>query len=157
MASNGTPAYLRLVDCGESSALSPLMDAARSRRDRQSVMRANRAAAQNPELDPTDPRWVLAARAHSQLEGSMLTPDRRLRVMRTAQVLGVRPFDASLIIAIVQDRARRGEPLHDAIATLQLVRKPATRRPARIGWRWLAAFVTAAVVNATLLWWLLAD
>lgn len=58
-----------------------------------------------------DPRWVLAARAASLLEGgraALLTPDRRRRLMSLADRMGLRPFDASLVIAIVQDSARTG-------------------------------------------------
>lgn len=59
-----------------------------------------------------DPRWVFAARVASQLEGGragVLRPERRERLMRTAKMLGLRAFDASLVIALVQDSARRGE------------------------------------------------
>ncbi len=116
----------------------------------------NRAAAGNPSLDPTDPRWVLAARTHSQLQGSTLTPERRARVLRTARQLGVRPFEANVIIAIVQDHARRGSPLAKAADTLTLLRDPRPRPTPRETWaRWLAAAVTAFAANALLIWWLI--
>lgn len=71
------------------------------------------AGASRPEdsLLPDDPRWVLAARAASLLEGgraALLTPDRRRRLMGLADRMGLRPFDAALVIAIVQDAARTG-------------------------------------------------
>ena len=116
----------------------------------------NRAAARNPSLDPTDPRWVLAARTHSQLQGSTLTPERRARVLRTARQLGVRPFEANVIIAIVQDHARRGAPLAKAADTLTLLRDPHPRPTQRETWaRWLAAGLTALAANALLVWWLI--
>ena len=87
-------------------------------RARRAVADENRAAATNRGLSPTDPRWALAARAYSQLQGSALTQERRLQVMRTARRLGVRPFDANLIIAIVQDQARRGRGLREAAGTI---------------------------------------
>ena len=40
---------------------------------------------------------------------AILTPERRNTLLTTATMLGLRPFDANLIIAIVQDAARRGE------------------------------------------------
>jgi hypothetical protein len=121
------------------------------------VIRENRRAAQNPTLEPTDPRWVLAARAYSQLQGSTMTPERRQRVMRTANLLGVRPFDASLIIAIVQDRARRGEGLAQAASTLALVHKPKRHWPvSHTSLRWIAAIAAALMANILLIWWLLA-
>jgi hypothetical protein len=116
----------------------------------------NRAAAANRGLHPTDPRWVLAARAYAQLQGSALTYERRLRVMRTARHLGVRPFDANLIIAIVQDQARRGRGLPEAAGTIALL-EPPRRRSAGWTWaRWIAAAACAAAANALLILWLTA-
>lgn len=56
----------------------------------------------------TDPRWVLAIRTSEALEGDVLAPDKREMLMRTGKVMGLTAFDCSLILAIVQDRARRG-------------------------------------------------
>lgn len=58
----------------------------------------------------SDPRWVLAVRTSEQLQGTILTPEARHRLMRLGKVLGLNPFDTSLVIAIVQDQARRGTP-----------------------------------------------
>ena len=55
-----------------------------------------------------DPRWVLAVRAAEQLQGATLTPPARDRLVRMARAFGLTAFDANLIIAIVQDQARRG-------------------------------------------------
>ena len=55
-----------------------------------------------------DPRWVLAVRTAERLEGATLRPERRERLLQLGKVMGLSPFDASLIIAIVQDQARRG-------------------------------------------------
>ena len=154
MSSAASHPRLRLVGADDPTARD---DWVRSRRARQAVLRENRRAAQNPTLQPTDPRWVLAVRAHSQLQGTALTPERRERVMRTARLLGVRPFDASLVIAIVQDQARRGEDLGGAAGTLALVHRP--QRPWTRTWvwlRWIAAIAAALTANALLIWWLLA-
>src|SRR5690606_32539585 len=56
----------------------------------------------------TDPRWVLAVRVGQELEGTMLRPERREQLIKTGKMMGLSPFDANLIIAIVQDQARRG-------------------------------------------------
>lgn len=56
----------------------------------------------------TDPRWVLAVRTADLLEGDILPPQKRDALLRTGKVMGLSPFDCSLILAIVQDRARRG-------------------------------------------------
>lgn len=55
-----------------------------------------------------DPRWVLAVMTSEALEGSLLPPEKRERIVRTAERWGLTPFDANLIIAVVQDQARRG-------------------------------------------------
>jgi hypothetical protein len=139
--------HLRLVGGGE------WWDTA-ERRARRAVANENRAAAANRSLTPADPRWVLAARAYAQLQGATMTYDRRQRVMRTARRLGLRPFDANLIIAIVQDQARRGKGLPDAAGNIAMIQKPATRS-ARWTWvRWAAAAACALAANAFLIWWI---
>ena len=99
-------------------------------------------------------------RAQSQLQGTALTPERRARVMRTAEQLGIRPFDANMIIAVVQDHARRGEDLADAATALAGVQHTERRRPSReitrtsIATRLLLAAMLAALINAILITWL---
>lgn len=69
------------------------------------------AAVSGWSLSPDDPRWVLAARAAVSLDGgraAILTADKRRRLMTLARRMGLRPFDAALVIAIVQDAARSG-------------------------------------------------
>ncbi|MHC4218216.1 MAG: hypothetical protein ACYSU7_07125 [Planctomycetota bacterium] len=149
MSSIDAQPHLRLVGSGE------WWDCP-DRAARRAVTAENRAAAANRGLNPTDPRWVLAARAYSQLQGTALTYERRQRVMRSARRLGVRPFDANLIIAIVQDQARRGRGLPEAAGTIALIEQPRQRS---VGWtwaRWIAAAACAVVANAFLIWWLTA-
>ncbi len=58
-----------------------------------------------------DARWVLARRVAEQLEGgtaAILTPERRSRLLATARRVGLRDFDANLVIALVQDGRRTG-------------------------------------------------
>ncbi len=118
------------------------------------VTRENLAAARNPELDPLDPRWVLAARAYSQLQGTAMPWEGRQRVLRTAGRLGVRPFDANLVIAIVQDNARRGRDLSETAGPLALLPPTRPRSVSREWIRWTAALAAAAVANVFLIWWL---
>ena len=61
-----------------------------------------------PIRGTTDPRWVLAVRAAEQLQGATLAPPARDRLVRMARTFGLTAFDANLIIAVVQDQARRG-------------------------------------------------
>ncbi len=70
--------------------------------------------------------------------------------------MGVRPFDANLIIAIVQDHARRGKVLGDAAGTVALLEPPPQRRDRdeQATLRWATAILTALVANIFLIWWL---
>lgn len=63
-------------------------------------------------LSAVDARWVLAVQVARNLEGgksASLPPERRSRLVATAVDMGLRPFDANLVIAIVQDGVRTGE------------------------------------------------
>lgn len=98
------------------------------------VARANRQAS---AIDALDARWVFACRVASNLEGgraAILRPQARDRLLGQAARLGLRPFDAHLIIAIVQDSARCGqEPLGLGTAErLPMIRKPHTPTPASL-------------------------
>ncbi len=97
-------------------------------------------------------------RAASQLDGSALPPERREKLMRVARLLGIRVFDANVIIAIVQDQARQGRPLTDAAPTVAMLNRPETAgEQDRQPWLRVIIAVTGAVVaNAFLIWWLLA-
>ena len=44
------------------------------------------------------------------MQGSILSPERRTVLLRLGKILGLTPFDTNLVIAIIQDRARRGCP-----------------------------------------------
>lgn len=73
------------------------------------VARENAYAA---SLSASEAREILTLRVTELLQGgraAILTPERRARAIRIARMLGVRDFDAHLVIAVVQDRARRGE------------------------------------------------
>lgn len=61
-----------------------------------------------PLQGSSDPRWVLAIRTAELLQGDILTPESRDRIIRMGKMFNLTPFDANMIIAIVQDQARRG-------------------------------------------------
>jgi hypothetical protein len=119
----------------------------------------NFAAAQ---LSIDDARWALAARTAESLEGgraAVLPPQKRERLTRLATSLGMRPFDANLVIAIVQDGARSGEgPLgHGVTERLQLVQPPQPRRGAfggPSGWLMLVTLGMAAGIMLLLIEWI---
>jgi hypothetical protein len=79
------------------------------REARQRIARENTSAAM---LAPDDARWMFAQEVASRLEGgraALLRPADRRELVEVAGKLGVRAFDANLVIALVQDAARRGE------------------------------------------------
>lgn len=89
------------------------------------VARANIDASRMSALDA---RWILAVQVDRALEGgqaAILPPEARARLLTLAERVGLRPFDANLVIAVVQDAARAGEdPLGPlAVDRLRLVRE----------------------------------
>lgn len=114
------------------------------------VGQENWAAAQ---LSANDPRWVLALRTVAELNGPILTSEGRHRVLRNAQSLGIRSFDANLIMALVQDRARRGESIDQTCGALKLIATPAAQRKPRLPWVALVGVVL--LVEAFGIWLLL--
>ena len=91
---------------------------------RRNVALENRLAADTPHLDQGRPQWLFAGHVLKALEGSVLPPQRRKELLEKSRQLGIRDFDANLVIAVVQDRARRGESIHSASETLSLVSPP---------------------------------
>jgi hypothetical protein len=68
------------------------------------------------KMSADDARWILAVKVGQLMEGgtsAFLSGERRRSVMASARSLGLREFDASLIIAIVQDNARAGRAAMD--------------------------------------------
>lgn len=98
---------------------------------------------------PSDPRWVLAVRTAEQLQGDILAPDRREQLQRVGKLLGLTAFDVSLVIAIVQDQARRGYASEycptagqDQLCMVGLPRHAQRRRLV-----WTTAFAVAVVLT----------
>lgn len=78
----------------------------------------------------SDPREALVPFVLDRLEGgpcAILPPHKRREVATRAASLGLREFDANLVIAIVQDAVRRGASKRDEITGLLLL-APAPRK-----------------------------
>ena len=73
------------------------------------------------------------------------------QAVHVARRLGVRIFDASVIIAVVQDHARRGGDLHSASERIALVPAP---EPTRSGRTAIWQFIAAAALAVPLALWL---
>ncbi len=101
----------------------------------------------------TDPRWLLAIKASTLLEGgkaAMLRPHNRRELMTLAKFMGLRAFDAGLVIAVVQDGARSGEgALSSGVRTrLTLVGSPQITGASRDT---LASRIPGALIAAVIL------
>lgn len=123
---------------------------------REAVTNENISAS---KLKGTDARWVFAVLVSKSLEGgraAILTPEKRERLVASAISMGLRPFDANLVIAIVQDCTRCG---HDRLceeteSRLSLVRPPEPAAPQAWGLNgWLAA--SSIITGLALALWLI--
>lgn len=116
-----------------------------------------------PITEANDPRWVLAMRASAYMEGPILRPEHRRSLQKLARVMGLSSFECNLIIAIVQDRARRGmagdECPDAALEQLALVRQPQGRDAAERADGWARTIRIGAIATALLamqmlvIWW----
>lgn len=130
---------------------------------RPSVAEQALAPIGQPITSPTDPRWVLAIRTAAELNGEVLPAERRQRLLRLGRLLGLTPFDTNLIIAIVQDQARRGfAPEYCPLAgerQLAMVARPADRSDHARRQRWLYSaglLATLLAIELLLIKWFLA-
>jgi hypothetical protein len=115
-----------------------------------------------PLQGTSDPRWVLAVRTAELLQGDILIPECRERIVRMARLFDLTPFDANMIIAIVQDQARRGIAPHLCPAAgepqLRMITPP--RRTTilqtintRYGAKVMLLLGILIAIEAALLWW----
>jgi hypothetical protein len=148
----GDPAPSRRAALRPATGAEAALRLAERRAAEDRVARANAASV---TLSALDPRWVLAVAVSREVQGgraAVLTPESRRRLIGAGGRLGLRPFDANLVIAIVQDAARSGaDPLdRDVVARLHLVgadrgQHPelADARPAPT-WRQMLAWLAGA-------------
>ena len=168
-----TGAKLRLVPA-HTPAHTPVHIDARAHADavsqeRETMRRSLKGSGRQAIENATDPRWVLAVRTAERLEGAVLTADRRSSLVRLGEVMGLTLFDANLIIASVQDQARRG--YHGQLAAemaepqVAMVLHPHQRRsqpappntaaPRRLPWRTAAAIALILAGELALIAWVL--
>lgn len=107
-----------------------------------------------PSIDALDGRWVLAVRAREQMNGAILSGSARQRLLRLGGVLGLNRFEANLVLAIVQDAARRGRKLSDVadlLGRVPLSGSDQQLQPAkRVGWWVAAALIVEGLLIAAL-------
>lgn len=149
---------LRLIPTADAPArpVSSAGDAAG--RARRLVAAENHLAS---NLSTDDARWAFAVTVSQALQGgrtAALPPASRDRLLGLAIRMGLRPFDANLVIAIVQDGARSGEGALGApvAGRLMLVRPPAVEDAPPLWPRAAAAGVLALAICAALVRWIVA-
>jgi len=165
--------HLRLVghppDADRRPAVPDLRASRAARRNAAATRHATPAApsaddaTDAPRLAASDPRWVLALRAAHALDHTAIVPEQRDRLVRLGRSLGLSPFDVNLIVAIVQDQARRGT-LPDYCASAghdQLAMIPPPRRATWLDWlrpprllNTVVAVVSLLGLQALLVWWI---
>lgn len=157
MSSRAATDRLRLTLAPVSVPVTGPLAARRRRVQSDFVPAAPSRLSSSPALSPIDARWVLASRAYELLEGGsagVLRPESRARLIDLGRRLGLRPFDISLIIAIVQDHARcaGAEPRSEMLQRLSLVpgaQRDVERETPESGRAWWAAWIGAAAILAT--------
>lgn len=138
---------LRLVGCPDPTALDRWHEEVASR---EAVAQEN-AATQTQWMATSDPRWVLAMAAHARMGRGVIGAHGRDRLMAMGRGMGLRPFDAALVVAIAQDHSRRGVSIQEASGVLSLVTPP---QPASPSWRswFIAAVLAAGIVGGVAVW-----
>ncbi len=128
-----------------------------------------RESAREPDFDPNDARWRLATETQQALQGAVLAYEDRRALLALAHRMGIRAFDANLILAIVQDRARRGESLQSAAPTIAVLPRPTAAASSvmpssvepssvtlpSVTLLWVAAIAIAMLVDSILIAWII--
>ncbi len=132
MSAHAPHTRLRLVR--PSTPVEPAAGSAPPTRDqRRAVEEAN---AQSAHVSDDAAHAIFSTRVAHQLEGgkvALLRPERRRELSKLATNMGIRPFDAQLLIAVTQDAARHGE-IVTGDAALDPAADPSvgTRRPMNV-------------------------
>ena len=118
------------------------------------ITEENNASANHGPL-PTDPNVLLLSEIARQIQGTMLSANGRRIVLARAEQLGIRAFDASLLIAVAQDRARRGESLSSSSMPFHPTRVSAVPSANRMTALWLGAITLGGLFAALGANWLI--
>jgi hypothetical protein len=155
------PHHLRLVGGFNSPESERALRANQREKARLDIVKENRLAAHGPAaaMDPTDPRWVLAAQTRMRLQGAAISPEHRDQLLSNGRKLGLRAFESNLIIAIVQDQARRTDQPLDVLKHVPPVLSLVSHNPQPVRspstWKlWAAAIAAACIAASVLMRWI---
>ena len=146
------------IQLERTDVLERMLDLIGARQDQEraaarAIARENLASAHNgPSLE--DARSVVVSETLKRLQGSLLVPEDRRAVLELAQRLGMRTFDANLLVAMIQDRARRNDPTQ-ATGTHTTHSRSTGMHGLTNGWQWICALATGALFAALAAAWLL--
>lgn len=132
-------------------AAGPAASYAARRQTEREIESENKAAS----MSALDPRWALAVRANTLLQGgraAILPPESRRFLVSLGKDINLRPFDSNLVIAIVQDAARAGyDPLGaEARMRLKMVPEPRKEQDQPM-LRWAIAAVLLGIMGTWLM------
>ena len=108
-----------------------------------------------------DPRWILAVRTSQAMQGSIVRPEDREKLIGLGKSLGLSAFDCNLIIAILQDQARRGflpeycpQLSHKQLQLIPLPRPNPLNEPIVLNWKLKSAMICGIMLafEALILW-----
>jgi hypothetical protein len=148
------------AELGIAPALAIRRDGPRAERlaDPARDVRAENVAAAHASLEPHSAIWMLACETQRQLEGAVLPLERRERLVQFAKEIGIRPFDANVVIAMAQDRARRGACM-EGLDRLFVGAVAASRPDAARAWPaslpYLAASAAGVIAGAAAIAWIM--
>lgn len=125
-------------------------------RARRSIENENLRAARLAYECDHDVRRILAIKTGLALEGgraAILAPQLRRDLVQQGAKLGLRPFESNLIIAVVQDGARRGEPVaaKDVQRSLEVIPSPAKPDTWNDPWTWARLWLAAAALGGLMM------
>lgn len=106
--------------------------------------------AETPSHAGTSRRFRFQTAVTRTLQGSLLPADQRRALMAHANELGMRPFEATLMIAMAQDRARNQLPPLHADPFLRDEEERPVRRSRRLRARSIARASTAVCTGVFL-------
>lgn len=144
------------------SAFHPPKVSLRLVRPEEELPRAQRAVVRDVALEnrlaalsADDVRLSFATQVAARIEGgkaAILRPAARERLLSEGKAVGLRPFDVSLVIAIVQDAARRGEGVATGPVSSRLGLVGRAEGARRDWWPLVLGVVLGLVMLAGLVW-----
>lgn len=103
--------------------------------------------------DPAVVRGFAQAAADQAAAGPLTLADRD-RLLKRGERLGLRRFDANLVLAAVEQRQRQSAPVYPRAANVRLAEPSSNRR--RVLWPTAATAVVLQSVIVAVAWWLVA-